>query len=214
MALALAVPKAELIGAAQTGSTKPITIHGSHVGKVLDADVSVSDLNVDAKGLKLGFNGSKLHVEGPIVTTGQILMKRHIVVDLPVTGRIEKNTSNHDDFTLHARLSANATADFPPAPDLATQALELHFDYDKATLELGGFLGKLPLANDAFKEMLKVFGIEHKIKSALPSKVAIHLFKSTGGSSSAMLSRIRNPRLTLTDQGDVMRLSGTADIEY
>jgi hypothetical protein len=214
VAVALSVPKKELIDTAQKELAKPIIIPGSHVGKVLDADVSLSDLHVDAHGLKLSFNGSKLHVEGPIVTTGKLITKRRIVVDVPLAGRIEKHTSNHDDFTLHARLSANAGATFPSAKDLASQAVEIHIEYQKATLELGGFLGKLPLANDAFKDMLKLFGIESKIRSALPSKMTLHLFKSAANDPRSFLARIHNPQITLVGDGDQLKLSGSAEIEY
>jgi hypothetical protein len=212
--LALSVPKSELIDAAQKELAKPIIIPGKHLGKVLDADVSVSDLNVDSHSLKVAFSGPKLHVEGPISTSGKLITKRRIVVDIPLAGRIEKHTSNHDDFTLHAHLSANATAAFPSAPDLATQALEIHFEYQKANLELGSILGKLPLANEAFKDLLKVFGIESKIKSALPGKTTVHLFKPVKGDSKSILTRIRNPQIILSDVGDQLVVSGNADIEY
>ena len=123
VAFVLSVPKSEFLDVAQKELAKPIIIPASHVGKILDADLSVSDLHVDAHGLKVAFNGPKLHAEGPIVVSGKLITKRRIVVDVPLAGRIEKHTSSHDDFTLHARLSANAVASFPPAPDLSKQAI-------------------------------------------------------------------------------------------
>jgi hypothetical protein len=212
--LTFSVPKNQLIDEAQKELAKPISIPGKHIGKVLEADVSLSDLRVDARGLKVGFNGPKLHVEGPLVITGKLETKRRIVVDVPLAGRVEKHTSHHDDFTLHARLSANAIPAFPTAADLASQTLEMQFEYQKATLELGGVLGKLPLANDVFKDMLKLFGIESKIKSALPKKTTVALFKTAKSDPKSMLNKIRNPQIALSITGDQLVLSGKAEIEY
>ena len=89
----------------------------------------------------------------------------------------------------------------------------MHFEYQKATLELGGVMGKLPLANEALKDLLKVFGIESKIRSALPSKTTIHLFKAAAGDPRSVLTRIRNPQFVLSVNGDQLNLSGAAGIE-
>jgi hypothetical protein len=62
--------------------------------------------------------------------------------------------------------------------------------------------------------MLKVFGIESKIRSALPRKTTMPLFKSARSDPKSMLNRIREPQITLSVGGEQFVLSGTAKIEY
>jgi hypothetical protein len=204
VSLTLSVPKSELRNAAASELVKPITVRGGGVGKVLGFDCSVSDLRVDASGLDVSFNGPDLHAEGPLSVSGTLTTRRKIGVEIV----------GHHDFTLHARLSADAAASFPPAAELAKQTIEIRFEYEQANLVLGGFLGDLPFAEKAFQEALKVFGVEAKIKAALPRTVTLPLFKAGANDPASVLSKVRNPRVRVSDGGDKLVLTGTADLEF
>ncbi len=204
IALTLSVPKSELRNAVASELARPITVRGGGVGKVLGFDCSVSDLRVDASGLDVSSNGPKLHAEGPLSVSGTLTTRRKIGVEIV----------GHHDFTLQARLSADAAAAFPPAAELAGQTVEIRFEYEQATVVLGGFLGELPFAEKAFHEALKVFGVEAKIKAALPRKVVRPLFKAGASDPASVLSKVRNPQVGVSDGGDMLVLTGTADLEF
>jgi hypothetical protein len=211
VSVALSVPKAELCNAIRAELAKPITVKGGGIGRILDFDSSISDLSVNASGLIVSFAGPRLHVEGPISVSGNLTTSRRIVIP-PL---VDRKIVNHNDFTLEARISANAAATFPPVDEFAKQTVQIQFEYERAELQLGGFLGGLPFASDVFRAALHAFGIEDKLKAALPSKVSIDVFqKNTSDDRSSVLSKIRKHRIQLSDVPDRLELNGTANVEF
>src|SRR5262249_516006 len=101
----------------------------------------------------------------------------------------------------------------PPAADLASQKVEVHLEFQRATLTLGGLTGNRPIADDVLQGALKLFGIEGKIKKALPSKVSVSLLKAAGSAhTSNWVTQVRNPRIDVVDLGDKLELRLTAEM--
>jgi hypothetical protein len=207
--VALSVPKAELCNLLRAELAKPIKVPGGSLGRILVFDGTVSDLSVNATGLAVTFPGAKLHVEGPISASGNLTTSRRIVIR-PI---VDRNIVNHNDFTLEARIAADAAAAFPAAESLAQQTIEVQLDYQQAQLQLRGFLGGLPFAADVFRGALQLFGIEDRIKKALPARVTRVLFPQDASNPASVLAKIRKPSIQVSDVPDRLQVKASAALD-
>jgi hypothetical protein len=208
--ISLSVPKSELCNIVRAELAKPIKVPGGNLGRVLELDTSVSELAVNGTRLAVNFVGAKLHVEGPISASGTLTTGRRIVIPRIVNRKIV----SHNHFALEARIAANGTPAFPAAETLAQQAIEIDVDYRQAQLQLGGFLGGLPFAGDVFRGALRLFGIEDKIKKALPGKVSLRLFPHDANNPGSDLARMRRPIIQIIDGPDRLKVTASAELDF